>query len=165
MPLLTRSVSALTLVTLAIAGCSSPAEEADACGPTRAVVARAIDGDTIELESGERVRYLMIDTPESTNQDECWGEEAKAVNEALVLGQEITLTYDAVCTDRYGRLLAYVALEGYEINLALVEHGHACVLYLPPNGDHSVEDFEAAEELARRRGSGLWGACVGDLPC
>ena len=53
----------------------------DPCGPTRARVARVIDGDTVELEGGERVRYLMIDTPESTQGKlDCFGHEAAELN-------------------------------------------------------------------------------------
>ncbi len=53
-----------------------------------ALVVRVIDGDTIELEGGERVRYIGIDTPESTTQHECFGEEASQRNRELVGGQD-----------------------------------------------------------------------------
>ncbi len=50
------------------AGCGSP------CGPSRGTVATVVDGDTVKLESGETVRYLMVDTPEVTSgKNECWG--------------------------------------------------------------------------------------------
>ena len=52
----------LTVVTLtALSACNPPSST---CGPRSAVVVRAIDGDTVELDSGERVRYLLVDTPE-----------------------------------------------------------------------------------------------------
>lgn len=147
------------------AGSDAPdACEPDPCGPTCATVARAIDGDTIELTSGERVRYLMIDTPESTTQTECFGPEAKLLNEMLVDGKEITLTYDQACTDDYDRLLAYVEVSGQEINRVLVERGYACVLHIPPNGDDVVDEYDALETEARAQNKGLWAACE-PSPC
>jgi micrococcal nuclease len=138
----------------------------DVCGPSTATVARVIDGDTIELETGERVRYLMIDTPESTTKHECWGEEAKAANQALVEGKLITLRYDVECTDSYGRLLAYVELSGQSINRVMLERGHACVLHISPNGDDVIDDYEALEYQAKMQAppAGLWASCD-PTPC
>lgn len=127
------------------------------CGPSRGVVASALDGDTVRLESGEVVRYLMVDTPEITD-DECWSQEAWNFNKQSVVGREIELTYDVECTDNRDRLLAYVSVGGRELNTRMVELGHACVLHLSPNGDDRVEEFEALETAARNGSSGLW-AC------
>ena len=129
-------------------------------GPSEATVLRAIDGDTIELQDGTRVRYLMIDTPEITGgKNECYGEEARAANAALVEGKQVRLEYDVECTDNYDRLLAYVFISGVEINLRMVERGYACVLYIPPNGEDRVREFEAIELQARSYEIGMWGAC------
>jgi micrococcal nuclease len=152
------SVASVALATLAACG----TEGADAaCGPERGVVARVVDGDTIVLASGEKVRYLLVDTPESVNgADACFGHEAAQLNRSLAEGHEVTLRYDAAaCHDRYGRLLAYVSVEGREINALLVERGYACVLYLPPAGTSRHEAFEALEADARARRRGLWAAC------
>lgn len=146
-------------------GSADDDSDAGRCGPSEAVVARVIDGDTVELDvlgdDGEplRVRYLMIDTPESTTQTECWGPEAKSANTMLVEGRSVTLSYDEVCTDDYGRLLAYVELSGQVINEVLVERGHACVLHIPPNGDEVVDTYESLETEARMLGKGLWAVC------
>src|SRR3989338_7374568 len=70
-----------------------------------------VDGDTIELENGQRVRYIGIDTPElhhPLKPVQCFGKEAKDENEKLVLGKEIILKKDVSETDRYGRLLRYI---------------------------------------------------------
>ncbi len=64
-----------------------------------------IDGDTIDIEGGYRVRYIGIDTPEK---DEAFYSEAKEANRRLVEGKTVWLTVDAQPSDRYGRLLAYV---------------------------------------------------------
>lgn len=134
------------------------------CGPSQGMVASVIDGDTIVLESGEKIRYLMVDTPEITNgHDDCFGDMARDYNRELALGQTVDLTYDEECTDQYGRLLAYVETGDGEINTLLVERGFACVLYIPPNGSARHDDFMDLEAEARESREGMWGAC-GD-PC
>ena len=140
----------------------------DSCGPSEGVVARVLDGDTIELESGEKIRYLMVDTPEishnSSEVAECFADEAKQFNEDLVAGQTVSLVYDIECTDRYDRLLAYVSIGDREINALLVERGFACVLHIPPNGADRKTEFQTLENLAKQDNRGLWGACESN-PC
>jgi micrococcal nuclease len=134
------------------------------CGPTSGTVARVIDGDTIELESGDTIRYLMVDTPENTSSVECYGPEATTFNAELVEGKDVKIEYDAECTDRYDRLLGYVSVDGREVNSLLVERGFGCVLYIPPNGTDRQEEFDALEATARAESRGLWGACP-ENPC
>jgi micrococcal nuclease len=126
------------------------------CGPAQAVVERVVDGDTVELDTGERVRYLLVDSPEL---GDCFGAEAAEHNRRLVEGETVTLDYDVQCRDDYDRLLAHVAVGGREIDLLLVERGLACTLVVPPNGSDRAPEVEAAEARARREGVGLWGAC------
>ena len=135
------------------------------CGPEAGVVSRVVDGDTVVLRSGERVRYLLVDTPESTGgQSECFGAEARDFNRSLVEGRGVRLSYGEACTDRYGRLLAYVSVEGREVNTRLAQEGYACVLYVPPAGGARRVEFEALESAARRARRGLWGRCAA-VPC
>lgn len=135
------------------------------CGPTSGVVVNVVDGDTIDLESGERIRYLMVDTPESTNgATDCFGQNAKTLNSDLVLGETVTIEYDVECTDRFGRLLGYVSVGATEINTELVERGYACVLHIPPNGDDRAAEFEALEDDAIAAQRGMWGLCE-DVTC
>lgn len=135
------------------------------CGPQSGLVTEVIDGDTIELESGERIRYLLVDTPEiSSGNEECFGQEAKIFNTDLVLDRVVDLDYDIECEDRYGRLLAYVTVDGREVNSLLVERGYGCVLYIPPSGEDRVEEFEALQDSAEVANRGMWGACEGN-PC
>jgi micrococcal nuclease len=146
----------------ALPGCDP---SSDRCGPSSAVVSRVIDGDTVELDSGERVRYLLVDTPEiSGGEPECFGPEATQFNTELVLGQRVELRYDVECTDRYDRLLAYVSVGDREVNRLLVERGYACVLYIPPNGMDRVDEYRHLEALAQGGARGLWGACE-EVPC
>ncbi len=104
-------------------------------------------------------RCLLIDTPESTTEEECWGLEAKAANQMLVEGKTVTLEYDAECKDDYDRLLAYVSIDDREINQILLERGYACVLQIPPNGEERIDEYESIEYAAEMLGKGLWAAC------
>jgi len=138
----------------ALAACNTGSE----CGPGKAVVDRVIDGDTIVLDSGEKIRYLEMNAPEITNgHNDCYGQEAAQFNSDLVLGKEVTLRYDVDCTDKYGRLLAYVSVGGREVNSLLVERGYACVLVIPPNGADRADEFNALENVAKDAGAGMWG--------
>lgn len=134
--------------------------DAERCGPSSARVVEVIDGDTIVLAGGEKIRYLMVDTPEITNgKNECYGQEARSFNADYVLGQEVALTYDVECTDAYGRLLAYVEVPDGELNALLVARGYACVLNIPPNGEDRAAEFEALQTSAQEQLAGLWGKC------
>lgn len=130
-----------------------------AAGISQALVVRVIDGDTVEIEGGERVRYIGMDTPESTNQHECFGEEASARNRALVEGRVVDLETDVSNRDRYGRLLRYVYLDGVMVNEQLVQEGYATVSTFPPDVKYQ-DRFLAAQRAARDAGIGLWSACV-----
>ena len=136
-----------------------------ACGPSAALVSRVIDGDTVVLQSGERVRYLLVDTPEITlGKHDCFGAEARDFNRSLVEGRVVRLTYAEACTDRYGRLLAYVSVEGREVNTLLAQEGYACVLYVRPAGESRRSEFEALQTAARQAQRGMWGQCS-PVPC
>jgi micrococcal nuclease len=136
------------------------------CGPPSGVVVNVVDGDTLELESGVKVRLLLVDTPEVTQgKNECHGWEAAAVTSARVSGRSVELGYDeAACTDRFGRTLAYVKVDGVELNAELVLGGHACFLYLAPGGSARQEEFATYEAEARTSRVGMWGTC-GSIPC
>ena len=56
-------------------------------GPDTAIVTNIVDGDTVDLDTGIRIRYLMIDTPESTGgATDCFGQNAKTFNSDLHVG-------------------------------------------------------------------------------
>ena len=136
------------------------------CGPSSAMVTSVVDGDTIVLEGGQKVRYLLADAPETTaGKNDCYGAQATDFNRATVEGKTVQLTYDeAECTDRYGRLLAYVKAGGVEVNSALVQQGMACVLYIAPGGQARREEFLTYEAEAKTARTGMWGACTA-IPC
>lgn len=165
MPRLSRSPSpwrrgVFFALLLSACGAGTPPPETSDCGPTSGTVANVIDGDTIELTSGEKIRYLLVDTPETTGgKNDCWGVEARELNKSLVDGKQVTLRYGEACTDRFQRLLAYVSVDGREVNTTLVERGAACVLFIPPAGEARHEEFESLESAARGADKGVWGAC------
>jgi endonuclease YncB( thermonuclease family) len=90
------------------------------------LVTRVIDGDTIELGTGQGVRIVGIDTPE---RGECGFDAATANMERLVLGKRVRLTMSDEDTDRYGRLLRYVDVGGRDAGLAQINAGLAIARY------------------------------------
>ena len=128
-------------------------------------VLRVIDGDTIELENGERVRYIGIDTPETKHPSkpvEYYGREADSANRSLVEGKGVRLEFDVQERDQYGRLLAYVYVGDIFVNAWLVENGYAQVMTIPPNVRYA-ERFMELQKKAREEGKGLWGEKAGSL--
>ncbi|MDP1919490.1 MAG: thermonuclease family protein [Myxococcales bacterium] len=144
-----------------VAACGMPTPPS-ICGPSTAVVSRAIDGDTLELSDGKRVRMLLVDTPESTNgKTDCFGQQAAQFTSDTVTGKTVELNYDeAGCTDRFGRTLAYVKVNGVDLNRTLVEQGYGCTLYVSPSGGTRRDEFETYESQAKTSRIGLWGACT-----
>jgi len=121
-------------------------------------VLRVIDGDTIELINGEKVRYIGIDSPERDSGGECYYLEAKQKNENLVMGKTVRLVKDVSERDRYGRLLRYVYLDSIFINEFMVKEGFAQVSTYPPDVKFQTL-FSGAENYARENNLGLWGEC------
>jgi len=115
-------------------------------------VRRVIDGDTVELSDGRRVRLIGIDTPES-NQPYFW--EAKNRLKELVEGKEVYLEKDISETDRFGRLLRYLWLDQELINLKMVKEGYAHSYTYPPDIKYQTQIL-AAEREARAKRLGLW---------
>lgn len=148
-----------------IAGCSCVLATAlgacggSPCGPSEAKVTRVLDGDTVELENGDKIRYLLVDTPEVSGGGDCYGANAKQFNSDLVLGKTVQLRYDVECTDAYDRTLAYVTVNGQEVNSLLIQRGYGCVLHIPPDGDSRVDELRALQLEAKNARRGLWGAC------
>lgn len=127
--------------------------------PTSGVVSRVVDGDTFVLASGDRVRLIGIDTPETVHPNrgvEAYGREASDFTKSLLGGKRVRLVYDVEPRDRYGRLLAYVYLsDGTFVNAELVKRGYAQVSTYPPNVKHA-STFVALQREAREARRGLW---------
>ncbi|MEN3203395.1 MAG: thermonuclease family protein [Atribacterota bacterium] len=127
--------------------------------PGEYIVVRVIDGDTIELNTGEKVRYIGINTPELHHPQkgvEYFAREAYEANRRMVEGKRVRLEFDVQKRDRYGRLLAYVYVGDIMVNEWLVANGYAQVATYPPNVKYA-DRFRKLEEEARRLKIGLWG--------
>lgn len=139
---------------------------------TDILVKRVIDGDTLQLDNGERVRLIGIDTPEihesnklyrdahRTKQDAATiqklGRRAYEFTRKLVEGKRVSLEFDAERHDRYKRLLAYVYLkDGTFVNAKIVEEGYASLMTFPPNVKHADLFLKLYRE-ARENRRGLW---------
>lgn len=128
-------------------------------------VQRTVDGDTLVLENGERVRLIGVDTPETkhpTKHVEYFGKEASAFTKRIVEGKRVRLEFDQANThlghkDRYGRTLAYVFLEdGTLLNAEIVKQGYGFAYTRFPFA--RMEEFRRLEREAREAGQGLWAA-------
>ena len=126
--------------------------EVVAAPTSKGIVAKVIDGDTIELQSGEKVRLLGINAPESG--EKCYQEATNRLK-GLVEGKEAVLDSDEQDKDQYGRLFRYVYSEGALVNVLLVEEGLANVYIIPPNIKFKLE-LEQAEALAKEGSGCLW---------
>ena len=137
------------------------------------LVKRAVDGDTLLLESGERVRLIGIDTPEMHESKKLYrdserskqdiktiqdlGKRAAEFTRNLVEGKRVRLEFDVDRYDKYKRLLAYVYLvsDGTFVNAKIIEEGYASVMTYPPNVLHT-DEFVKLYRQARENNRGLW---------
>jgi micrococcal nuclease len=130
-----------------------------------ATVIRDVDGDTViaRFDDGhvEKIRLLGVDTPEVVDPRkpvQCFGHVASAFTKSRLEGRRVMLELDAEPRDKYGRLLAYVIVDGRRFDDELLARGYARLLVIPPNGSHARAMLQA-ELRARAAGRGLWGAC------
>ena len=133
---------------------SSPTPVPERGNPLRAL--HVIDGDTIVLTDGRRVRYIGIDTPELS--DPRLALEAEAATEAnrrLVAGHDLRLELDSQEEDRYGRMLAYVWVGDVFVNEELLRQGLARLLTIPPNLRY-VERFRDVARTGEANREDVW---------
>lgn len=116
------------------------------------LVSRVIDGDTIELSNGERVRLLGINSPEI---NEPFGFDAKDYLSKVIEGKNVYLENDLNLRDDYGRLLAFVFIDGKNINVDLVRMGLAHTFELNKLSKY-VKDLRDAEYDAMVNQFGIW---------
>lgn len=129
---------------------TSPARVAANC-----VVQRIADGDTVVCEGNQRVRLLLIDTPELSQAP--FGRQAmQALQRLAPVGTTLRIETDVQFRDQYGRTLGYLwTTDGRLINEEMVAGGMAVVLVYPPNVKY-VDRLRAASSEARRKKVGLW---------
>jgi len=130
-----------------------------ACDAQWHYVRWVIDGDSIVLDNGQKVRYLGINAPEIAHEQkpgEPFGKEALHYNIHLVKGKQVRIETDIEPYDRYGRLLGYVFLkDGTFINLEMVKAGYAHVLFLKPHLRYAKK-LLAAQQEAMQAKKNIW---------
>ena len=121
-------------------------------------VERVVDGDTLVLDGGERVRLIGVDTPETVHPSkpvEHFGREASAFTKRMAAGRRVRLEFHLERQDRYGRTLAYVYLDdGTFLNAELIRQGFGHAYTRFPF--RYLEEFRALEREAREQRRGLW---------
>ena len=136
-------------------------------------VSRVIDGDTVVLSDGEKLRLIGVDTPESSGNPKLirdvkksgqskeflkkLGKIAKSKTEAIVQGKKVRIETDVQSRDRYGRLLGYLYLQddGTFVNAQMLKEGYAQVMSIPPNVKYQDLFLELQQE-ARKDRRGFW---------
>ena len=116
------------------------------------LVRRVIDGDTIVLANGSRVRYIGIDTPE---RGEPFFDEATEYNRRLVEGARVQMVKDESDKDRFGRLLRYVLAGDILVNAELVREGLAEAKRYEPDVKFAG-CFDGLMQEARDAERGMW---------
>jgi micrococcal nuclease len=153
-------IGVVVVALLLIAPASTGATFHERSTSTVATVARIIDGDTLVVRGGARVRLVQIDAPEA-------GEECYASGSTLELtrlagaGTRVELESDPALdrVDRYGRLLRYVHARGQNVNLELVRRGAATPWFYDGDRGRYAARLLIATTTARAARRGLWGAC------
>ena len=134
------------------------------------LVTQVSDGDTLSMEHGQEVRLLGIDTPELAHpeifiKEECFGKQAKARLEQLVLNKYVYLLKDIKDTDRYGRSLRFVFLPDNTsaqkmilVNAYMIGEGFARS-YIFEKEQKYKDYINALQQYAIDNKRGLWGKC------
>lgn len=129
-----------------------------------ATVMKNIDGDTlkVKLENGkeETVRFLLVDTPETKHPRlgiQPFGPEASAFTKKYASeGKKIQLELDVSEREKYGRLLAYVWVDGQMLNRLLVEQGLARVAYVYAPNTKYIDYLREFQTKAQANKNGIW---------
>jgi micrococcal nuclease len=122
-------------------------------------VERVIDGDTIVLDGHVRVRLIGVDTPETKHPHkpvEPLGPEATEFTRSLVDDRDVTLGFDRERRDRYGRVLAYVYVDGKLVNEEIIRAGFSRAETRYKFDRAMALRFQRAEDEAREAGRGIW---------
>tara|TARA_Y100000034_G_C6844755_1_gene382558 strand:+ start:661 stop:1266 length:606 start_codon:yes stop_codon:yes gene_type:complete len=117
-------------------------------------VTKVVDGDTIDLSNGDRIRFSGINTPET---GECYYQEAKDELTFLTLDKEIFIEKDRSDEGKYGRKLRYIYLDNETlVNSILVEKGFAKVYDKYKDDTKRYSQLKKSEEIAIKNNLGVW---------
>ncbi len=146
----------------------------------KAFVARVVDGDTLKLSDGRRVRLIGVDTPElhysekllrdsrrtrmDTRKIQELGKMAADFTKRLCESRSVRIESDVRKFDKYGRVLAYVYLEdGTFVNAKIIEEGYGQVMTIPPDVKYA-DYFLKLQHEAVKGHKGLWSGFLLKLP-
>jgi endonuclease YncB( thermonuclease family) len=119
-----------------------------------------VDGDTLVVRGGARVRLIQIDAPEAGG--ECYsGAATRELARLARPGARVVLEVDPRLdrVDRYERLLRYVHAGGRNVNVELVRRGAATPYFYGGDRGRHANALLSATSAARAAGRGMWGAC------
>jgi micrococcal nuclease len=157
-----RVSPALAVLVLALSGCGGDnSDEALSPKPHTGTVSCVVDGDTIRLTNGARVRLVQIDAPE-LHLGECYGARARSeLEKHLPRGSRVRLELDAKLdqVDEHGRQLAYVFAGGTNVNVEQVRRGAARLFFYRGRRGRYADRLRQAAREARNADRGLWSAC------
>jgi micrococcal nuclease len=132
----------------------------------RVGVQAVLDGDTVILDGGERLRLRCIDAPEISRGDkpgQHYGRQSRDRLFSLVSGQVLDLDKNELGRDRHGRLVGIARLADERmVNLIMIEEGAAFVYPHPSDKDRALASrLLAAQKAAMEQGKGFWPAILG----
>lgn len=126
-------------------------------------VTRVIDGDTIKVTLNDReetVRFLLVDTPETHHPTlgvQPYGKKAATYTKKLLAGRNIQLELAKNGErDKYGRVLAYLFINGKSVEQLLLENGLARVAYVYPPNTKYLDAYRQAEKKAQKNKLNIW---------
>lgn len=120
------------------------------------------DGDTMKVKVNgkeETIRLLLVDTPETKHPNkpvQPFGPEASAFAKKTLEGKDVQIEIDVLERDKYGRLLAYLWIDGKMFNEMLLEKGLARVAYVYPPNVKYVDQFREVQKKAQKAVVGIW---------
>ena len=126
-------------------------------------VINVVDGDTIDVDMDgktQRIRLIGVNTPETVHPEktvEYFGKEASEYTKKSLTGKTVEIETDDSQDkyDKYGRMLAYVIVDGKNFNKSLIEDGYAYeYTYNVPYKYQS--EFKNAQKNAEKNNKGLW---------
>lgn len=127
----------------------------------KVLFSKCSDGDTASFiinGKEKKVRFLAINTPEIGDNIEPFGKEASEYTcNKIKNAKEIYLEYDGASDkeDKYGRVLAFVYVDGKLLEKELIQNGLAKVAYI--YGDYEyVDELRKEEEIAKSKRIGIW---------
>jgi micrococcal nuclease len=145
---------ALCLSFLLVPLAANAASDPNAPVPSEGRVVDVYDGDTLTLESGDKIRLKWVNSPE-LRPKEAYGIEAREAAKQLVLGKVVQLKTGEVKRDSYGRIIAGVEFDGTDLSTHLLSLGLGHLFIIPPDSDDHAQR-KKAQSMAREASRGIW---------